>query len=60
MATRVYMPLKIIAFNANRICELSKQLRDLHIDVALLSETRLKPYERLHYNAKGRIFNDMP
>jgi hypothetical protein len=27
-------------------CELSKQLQDLHIDVALLSETHLKPHER--------------
>jgi hypothetical protein len=26
--------------------ELSKQLQDLHIDVALFSETRLKPGER--------------
>jgi hypothetical protein len=26
--------------------ELSKQMQDLHIDVALLSETHLKPYER--------------
>jgi hypothetical protein len=26
-------------------CELSKQLKDLHIDVALLSETHLKPLE---------------
>jgi hypothetical protein len=28
--------------------ELSKQLQDLHIDVALLSETHLKPHERFH------------
>jgi hypothetical protein len=37
-------------FNANAIgrqrYELSKQLRDLHVDVALFSETHLKPYER--------------
>jgi hypothetical protein len=26
--------------------ELSKQLQDLHMDVALPSETHLKPYER--------------
>jgi hypothetical protein len=26
--------------------ELSKQLQDLHIDVALFSETHLKPHER--------------
>jgi exonuclease III len=50
MAARVHRPLKVIAFNANGIgrqCyELSKQLQDLHIDVALLSETHLKPHER--------------
>jgi hypothetical protein len=44
------MPLNVIAFNANDIwrrrCELSKQLQDLHIDVTLLPETRLKPHER--------------
>jgi hypothetical protein len=44
------MPLKVIAFNANGIlrqrCEFSKQLQHLHIDVALLSETYLKPHER--------------
>jgi hypothetical protein len=26
--------------------ELSKQLQDIHIDVAVLSETHLKPHER--------------
>jgi exonuclease III len=52
MAARIHRPHKIIAFNANGICrdryELSKQLQDLHIDVALLSETHLKPHERFH------------
>jgi hypothetical protein len=47
---KAYGPLKIIAFNANGILrqryELSKQLQDLHIDVALFSETNLKPHER--------------
>jgi hypothetical protein len=47
MATRVHRPLKVIAFNAYDIWrqryKLSKQLQDLHIDVALFSETRLKP-----------------
>jgi hypothetical protein len=47
MAARVYRPLKVIAFNENSIWrqryELSKQLQDLHIDVALLSETHLNP-----------------
>jgi hypothetical protein len=28
--------------------ELSKQLQDLHIDVVLFSETRLKPHDRFH------------
>jgi hypothetical protein len=50
MATRVHRPLKVIAFNANGIgrqrYELSKQLQGLHVDVALFSETHLKPHER--------------
>jgi exonuclease III len=50
MAPRVHRLLKVIAFNANgiwrRSYELSKQLQDLHIDVALLLETHLKPHER--------------
>jgi hypothetical protein len=45
-----HRPLKVIAFNANGITrqhyELIKQLQELHIDVALLSETYLKPHER--------------
>jgi hypothetical protein len=44
------MPLKVIAFNANSIWrwryELSKQLQDLHVNLALLSETHLEPHER--------------
>jgi exonuclease III len=52
MATRVHRPLKVIAFNANGIgrqChELRKQLQDLRIDVALFSETPLKPHERFY------------
>jgi hypothetical protein len=47
MENRVYGPLKVIAFNTNGISkqrsELSKQLQDLHIDVALFSEKHLKP-----------------
>jgi hypothetical protein len=43
MAARVHRPLKIIAFNANVILrqryELSKQLQDLHVDVALISDS---------------------
>jgi hypothetical protein len=49
MAASVHRPLKVIAFNANGIWrrryELSKQLQDLHMDVALLSETCLKEHE---------------
>jgi hypothetical protein len=45
MATRVHRPLEVIAFNANGIArqryDFSKQLQDLHIDVALFSETLL-------------------
>ena len=52
MATRVHRPLKIVAFNANGISrqrhEFSKQLQDQKIDVALLSETHLKPHERFY------------
>jgi hypothetical protein len=52
MASRVHRPLKVIAFNANGIgrqrYELSKQLQDLHVDVALFSETYLKPHERFY------------
>jgi exonuclease III len=50
MATRVHRPLKVLAFNANGIerqrYELSKQLQDLRVDVALFTETHLKPHER--------------
>jgi endonuclease/exonuclease/phosphatase family metal-dependent hydrolase len=51
MATRICRPLKVIAFNANVIVrqryELSKQLQDLHVNVALFSKTHLKRHERL-------------
>jgi hypothetical protein len=44
------MLLKVMEFNANGIIrqryELSKQLQDLHVDVALFSVTHLKPHER--------------
>jgi hypothetical protein len=50
MVARFRRPLEVIAFNANVIwrqrCEFSKQLLDLKIDVALLSETHVKPHER--------------
>jgi hypothetical protein len=45
MASRIHRPPKIIAFNGQRF-ELSKQLRDLHIYMAVLLETHLKPHER--------------
>jgi hypothetical protein len=52
MATRVHRPLKVLAFNSNGIgrqrYELSKQLQDLHVDVALFSETHLKPHETFY------------
>jgi hypothetical protein len=64
MAARVHRPHKVIAFNANgslrQRYELSKQLQDLHIDVALLSETHLKTHESFFIpnyqiiQAKGR------
>jgi hypothetical protein len=50
MATRVHRPLTVSKFNANGIgrqrYEFSKQLQDQHIDVALFSQTHLKPHER--------------
>jgi hypothetical protein len=50
MATRFHRTLNVIAFNAKGIgrqrYELSKQLQDLHVDVALFSETYLKLHER--------------
>jgi hypothetical protein len=50
MAAKVHRPLKVIAFKAigiwRRRYELSKQMQDLYIDVALPSETHLKPHER--------------
>jgi exonuclease III len=49
MKTKVRRPLKVVAFNANGITrqryELSKQLQTLRVDVALFSETHLKPHE---------------
>jgi hypothetical protein len=48
MAARVHRPLKVTAFDANDIWrqhyELHKQLQHL-LDVALLSETHLKPHK---------------
>jgi hypothetical protein len=50
MATRIQRPHRVITFNANGIArqgyDLSKQLQDLHVYIALFSETHLKPHER--------------
>jgi hypothetical protein len=52
MTNRIHSPPKVIAFNANGISKQrygpSKQLQDLRIDVALFSETHLKPHERFY------------
>jgi exonuclease III len=52
MATRLHRPIKVVAFNANGIgrqrYELSKQLQEQRIDVALLSETHLKSHKRFY------------
>jgi hypothetical protein len=52
MATRIHRPLNVVAFNANGIgrqrYEVSKQLQEQRIDVALISDTHLKPHERFY------------
>jgi hypothetical protein len=59
MTTTIHRPLKVIAFNANSIMrqgyELSKQLQDLYVDVALISEAHLKPHERSLYQITNFI-----
>jgi hypothetical protein len=59
MATRVHRSLKVLTFNKYGIgrqrYELSKQLRDLHVDVALFSETRLKHHE-MFFNPNYQIY----
>jgi hypothetical protein len=45
MATRIHRPLNANGIGRQRY-ELSKELEDLHTDVALFSETHLKPHER--------------
>jgi exonuclease III len=61
MAIRIHRPLKIIAFNVNGIWrqryELSKQLQDLHIDVALFSETHLKTAWEVLYSKLLPLLN---
>jgi hypothetical protein len=48
MTAKFHRQLKVINKNEiwRRRYELSKQLQDLHTDVAVLSETHLKPHER--------------
>jgi hypothetical protein len=52
MQTTVHRPLKFIAFNANGIGRQAyvarKHLQDLKIDVALFSQTNLKPHMRFY------------
>jgi hypothetical protein len=65
MAATVHRPLKVKAFNANGIWrqayELRKRLQDLKIDVALFTETHLKPHMRFYipnyyiHNRKDRL-----
>jgi hypothetical protein len=49
MASIIHRPFKVIVFSANgtvrQSYELSKQLQDLYVDVALFSETHLKSHE---------------
>jgi hypothetical protein len=53
MVDRVHRPLQVITFNVSGIWrqryELSIQLQDLHIDVALISDTHLKSHERFSF-----------
>jgi hypothetical protein len=59
MTARIHRPFKIIAFNAYGIWrqryELCKQLQDLHVDVAILSDTHLKPQE-MFYIPKYQLY----
>jgi exonuclease III len=52
MAARVHRALAVVAFNANGIGrqahELRKQMQDIKTDVALFSETHLKPHMRFY------------
>jgi hypothetical protein len=53
MGAKVHRPFQIIMFIAidiwRRRCELSKKQKDLHMDVAPLSDTHLKHLERFLY-----------
>jgi hypothetical protein len=63
MAVGIHRPLKVMEFNENGIFrqhyEVSKQLQDLYIDVALLSHTNQNSYERLLYS-KLSLLSDWP
>jgi len=62
MNSRVHRPIKINAFNENGILrqryEFSTQLQRRRIDVALLSETQLKPHERFSIRNYHFYWND--
>jgi exonuclease III len=63
MVVTVHRPLKVVAFNANGIGrqahELRKQMHDLKIDVALFSETHLKPHMRFYIPNYHLYRNDL-
>jgi hypothetical protein len=52
MAATVHRPPKVVAFNVNGTgsqgYELRKQMQDLKIDLALFTETHLKPHMRFY------------
>jgi hypothetical protein len=52
MAATIHMHLKVVAFNAQgigrQVYELRKQMQDLKIDVAIFTETHLKPFMRFY------------
>jgi hypothetical protein len=47
MAARVHMPLKVIAFDTNGSMSSVNNCKT-YIEMLLLSETHLKPHERLY------------
>jgi hypothetical protein len=61
MVTKIHGPLKVIAFNANGIArqryELSKQLQDVHIDVALFSGTHNETSQEVLYSKLPLLSN---
>jgi hypothetical protein len=55
--------LKVVAFNAKgigrRAYELRRQMQDLKVDVALFSETQLKPHMRFYIPNYHIYHNDL-